>query len=125
MAVHAGEARVVDDGNYAGQAIIRAARLRSIAHGGQVLVSAAARDLTVDQLGDAVGLVDLGEHRLKDLARPEHVYQLIDAAIPDRFPAVGVAGRPSPQSARRSCRVSSAGSTRSPPSPACWTGTGW
>src|ERR1700730_13749535 len=86
MAVHAGEARVVDDGNYAGQAIIRAARLRAIAHGGQVLVSAAARDLTVDQLGDAVGLVDVGEHRLKDLARPEHVYQLVDAAIPEVFP---------------------------------------
>jgi len=61
MAVHSGEARVVDDGNYAGQAIIRAARLRSIAYGGQVLLSAAARDLTVDQLGDAVGLIDLGE----------------------------------------------------------------
>ena len=42
MLVHAGEARMVDDGNYAGQAIIRAVRLRAIAHGGQVLVSAVA-----------------------------------------------------------------------------------
>jgi len=82
MAVHAGEARVVDDGNYAGQAIIRAARLRSIAHGGQVLVSAAARDLTVDQLGDVVALADLGEHRLKDLARPEHTSSSTTAGPP-------------------------------------------
>ena len=81
---------MVDDGNYAGQAIIRAARLRAIAHGGQVLVSAAARDLTVDQLGDAVGLVDVGEHRLKDLARPEHVYQLVDVGAAGAVPAVGV-----------------------------------
>ena len=86
MAVHAGEARFVDDGSYAGQAIIRTARLRAIAHGGQVLVSAAVRDLTVDQVGGEVELVDLGEHRLRDLARPERVYQLVGHGILDAFP---------------------------------------
>ncbi|MDP1807450.1 MAG: hypothetical protein Q8K72_19895, partial [Acidimicrobiales bacterium] len=85
MAVHAGEARFIDDGNYAGQAIIRTARLRAITHGGQVLVSAPARDLTVDHLGDAVAFRDLGEHRLRDLARPERVYQLEGTGLLDAF----------------------------------------
>lgn len=85
MAVHAGEARFVDDGNYAGHAIIRTARLRAIAQGGQVLVSASAHDLTVDQLGDAVGFRDLGEHRLRDLARPERVWQLVGDGLIDEF----------------------------------------
>lgn len=85
MAIHAGEARFIDDGNYAGHAIIRTARLRAIAAGGQVLVSASAHDLTVDQLGDAVGFRDLGEHRLRDLARPERVWQLLGEGLPDEF----------------------------------------
>ena len=88
MAVHAGEARFADDGNYAGQAIIRTARLRAIAHGGQVLVSAAARDLTIDHLGDQVQLQDLGDHRLRDLARPERVYQLVGGGMLNEFPAL-------------------------------------
>lgn len=88
MAVHAGEARFIDDGNYAGHAIIRTARLRAIAHGGQVLVSAAARDLTVDQLGDELDLIDLGDHRLKDLARPERVWQLVGPGLAADFPAL-------------------------------------
>ena len=74
MAIHTGEAQLRDEGNYVGQAIIRTARLRAIAHGGQVLVSQAARDLVIDQLGDRVELLDLHTHRLKDLARPEHVW---------------------------------------------------
>jgi predicted ATPase/class 3 adenylate cyclase/DNA-binding CsgD family transcriptional regulator len=95
MAVHAGEARVVDDGNYAGQAIIRTARLRDVAHGGQVLVSAPARDLTIDHLGDAVTFLDLGEHRLRDLARPERVYQLQGTDLPAEFePLASLDARP-------------------------------
>lgn len=85
MAVHAGEARTLDDGTYAGQAIIRTARLRGIAHGGQVLVSQPAHDLTVDHLGDQVRLIDLGEHRLRDLARPERVFQLAGPGLLDGF----------------------------------------
>lgn len=49
MAIHTGEAHLRDDANYAGQAIIRTARLRAIAHGGQVLVSGTTRDLAIDQ----------------------------------------------------------------------------
>ena len=85
MAVHAGEARFIDDGNYAGHAIIRTARLRAIAQGGQILVSTSAHDLTVDQLGEAVAFRDLGEHRLRDLARPERVWQVIGDGLSDDF----------------------------------------
>ncbi len=80
MAVHTGEAQLRDNTNYAGQAIIRTARLRAVGHGGQVLVSGATRDLAVDQTGERLELRSLGEHRLRDLGRPEHVWQLV---IPD------------------------------------------
>ena len=86
IAVHTGEARLRDERNYAGSAIIRTARLRAIAHGGQVLISSAARDLFVDELGDEIGLLDLGVHRLKDLTRPEHVWQLVHPDLETDFP---------------------------------------
>jgi predicted ATPase/class 3 adenylate cyclase/DNA-binding CsgD family transcriptional regulator len=86
MAIHTGEAQLRDDANYAGQAIIRTARLRTLGHGGQVLVSQATRDLAVDQLGDEVELRTLGEQRLRDLGRPEVVWQLVDPGLDDSFP---------------------------------------
>ncbi len=86
MAVHAGEAQLRNEANYVGQTIIRTARLRAIAHGGQIVVSQAARDLTVDQLGDEIELIDLGIHRLKDLARPEHVWQVVVPGMPREHP---------------------------------------
>ncbi|MBK9972996.1 MAG: adenylate/guanylate cyclase domain-containing protein [Acidimicrobiaceae bacterium] len=85
MAIHTGEARLRDEANYVGMAIIRTARLRSLALGGQVLVSSASRDLALDQLGDEISLKDLGEHRLKDLARPERVYQLAHSELTSEF----------------------------------------
>lgn len=85
MAIHTGEARLRDEANYVGMAIIRTARLRSLARGGQVLVSSASRDLALDQLGDQISLTDLGEHRLKDLARPERVYQLAHPELTGEF----------------------------------------
>ena len=88
MAIHTGDATLRDEGNYMGQTIIRTARLRSIAHGGQVLLSAVTRDLTVDQLGSDVELVSLGTHRLKDLARPEDVWQLVHDPLPSEFPSL-------------------------------------
>ena len=86
MAIHTGEAQLRNEANYVGQAIIRTARLRAIAHGRQVLVSQAVRDLVVDHLGDRVELIDLGTHRLKDLARPEHVWQVAGAGLERDFP---------------------------------------
>ena len=84
MAVHAGEAQLRNEANYVGQTIIRTARLRAIAHGGQVVVSRAARDLTIDQLGSEIEMA--GMHRLKDLARPEHVWQVIVPGGEAQFP---------------------------------------
>ena len=82
MAVHTGEAQLRDEGNYFGQTVIRCARLRAVGHGGQILVSDAAAGLVVDQLPDGVHLADLGTHRLKDLGRPERVWQVIHPDLP-------------------------------------------
>jgi hypothetical protein len=86
MAIHTGETRLRDEGNYVGGTIVRTARLRAIAHGGQVLVSSATHDLVVDELPAPVELVDLGTHRLKDLARPERVWQLAHPELGSEFP---------------------------------------
>jgi class 3 adenylate cyclase len=79
MGLHAGvcEER---DGDYFGPAVNRVARLLSLADGGQVLVSAAAAELLSDELPGGVGLRELGTHQLKDLTRPERVYQ-VEAAF--------------------------------------------
>lgn len=73
-------------GDYYGSSVNRAARIRGIAHGGQTLMSAATWELVQDDLPEAVDVHDLGEHRLKDLGRPERVYQLdidgLDASFP-------------------------------------------
>jgi class 3 adenylate cyclase len=86
MAIHTGEVRQRDDGRMMGEAINRCARLRELAHGGQVLVSGATRDLVVDRLGGGISLLDLGSHRLRDLARPERVFQLASERLPQEFP---------------------------------------
>lgn len=86
MAIHTGEAQMRDESNYVGLPIIRTARLRSLAAGGQVLVSSASRDLALDQLDPSITLRDMGEHRLKDLSRRERVYQLVHEGIISEFP---------------------------------------
>jgi predicted ATPase len=85
MAVHTGEAELRDRGNYFGTAVIRCARLRSLAHGGQVLVSSATADLVADHLPAGVRLVDRGAQRLKDLSRPERVWELCHPDVPSGF----------------------------------------
>ena len=86
LGVHTGDVVRRDEGNYVGPAIIRTARLRNVAHGGQTVASEATRELVVDALPDGASLRDLGVHRLKDLSRPERVYQLCHADLPDEFP---------------------------------------
>jgi class 3 adenylate cyclase len=71
MGLHTGKPVVTDEG-YVGLDLHRAARIAAAGHGGQVLLSQATRDLV------AVDVCDLGEHRLKDLPRPERMYQLGD-----------------------------------------------
>jgi predicted ATPase/class 3 adenylate cyclase len=82
MGLDSGAAEI-RDGDYYGSVLNRAARLMSVAHGGQVVVSAACREL-LD--GSDVVLVDLGEHRLRDLTRPVHVFQVVHDELPREFP---------------------------------------
>jgi predicted ATPase/class 3 adenylate cyclase/DNA-binding CsgD family transcriptional regulator len=84
MAIHTGEAELRDEGNYFGPTVIRCARLRAIGAGGQVLVSGATADLVGDRLPPGASLADLGLHRLKDLGRPEHVFEVRHPEIPAR-----------------------------------------
>jgi predicted ATPase/class 3 adenylate cyclase len=77
MGVHAGEASE-RDGNYFGTAVNRAARLMATAHGGQLVCSKTAAALA----DPGVGLVSLGEHRLRDLAAAETVFQVGEGAFP-------------------------------------------
>jgi predicted ATPase/class 3 adenylate cyclase len=74
--------------DYVGIDVHRAARIANIAHGGQVLISGTTATLAGQELGPGVTLRDLGEHRLKDLAQPEHVYQLVIDGLPNDFPPV-------------------------------------
>ena len=85
MALHVGAAEE-RDGDYFGPALNRAARLLSAGHGGQTLLSLAAQELTRDLLPESASLHDLGPHRLKDLTRPETVFQLVHPALPGAFP---------------------------------------
>jgi predicted ATPase/class 3 adenylate cyclase/Tfp pilus assembly protein PilF len=85
MALHTGTAEE-RDGDYFGQPLNRVARLQSAAHGGQVLLSLTTEELVRDQLPKGVTLDNLGEHRLKDLQRPEQVFQLVFQDFPATFP---------------------------------------
>jgi predicted ATPase/class 3 adenylate cyclase len=94
MGVHAGSAEV-RDGDFFGPALNRVARLMAIGHGGQVLISSATASLAADELPPGCELVDLGEHRLKDIDRPERVYQLAAAGLRRQFPPLrSTADRP-------------------------------
>ena len=85
--VHLG---VVESRNrdFFGNAVNRAARIMSAAHGGQILVSQATADFVRDRLPDGVTLRDLGAVRLRDLAQAEHVYQVVHPGLPQTFPAL-------------------------------------
>ena len=74
------------DGDYFGLALNRASRLMAAAHGGQIVLSRVSADLVRDGLPDDVGLLDLGEHRLRGLERPEQVYELTIAGVTAEFP---------------------------------------
>ena len=85
MGLHIGPA-VARDGDYFGTALNRTARLMAVGHGGQILVSGAFHDLVGTELPDGLELEDLGVHQLKDLSRPEHIYQLQHPGLRGRFP---------------------------------------
>ena len=85
MAVHTGEAEL-REGDYYGPAPNRCARIRAIAHGGQVLVSGATHAIVEAELPRGLGLRYLGEYNLKDVARAERVYQLTGPGLRADFP---------------------------------------
>ncbi len=87
VAVHSGEAEL-RDGHYYGPAVYRCARLLATGHGDQVLLTQATHDLVVDALPEGVGLRDLGSHRLRDLERPERVFQVIAPGLRAEFPPI-------------------------------------
>src|SRR5579864_8836016 len=84
MGLHTGYAEE-RNADYFGPAVNRAARLMSIGHGGQVLLSAGTRELAHSDLPAGVSLVDLGSHRLKDLTEAEQVWQLTIEGLPASF----------------------------------------
>ncbi|HEX6482745.1 MAG TPA: adenylate/guanylate cyclase domain-containing protein, partial [Ktedonobacteraceae bacterium] len=85
MGLHTGEPQRAADG-YIGLDVHRAARLMSAGHGGQVLLSQTTSSLVEQDLPEDVHLRDLGEHRLKDLGRPMHLFQLVISNLPANFP---------------------------------------
>ncbi len=85
MAIHAGLADE-RDGDYFGPAVNRVARLLSIAHGGQIVLSGAAAGLVKNVPTSRVELRDLGQHRLRDLSQAEQVFQLLASDLREHFP---------------------------------------
>jgi predicted ATPase/class 3 adenylate cyclase len=85
MGVHTGEATLLGN-TYVGLDLHRVARITAAGHGGQVLVSDATVRLVADGLPGGVTTRDLGERRLKDLARPERIFQLVIDGLPADFP---------------------------------------
>ena len=85
MALHAGAA-TERGGDYFGPPLNRVARLLAAAHGGQVLLSTAIRELLGDRLPEGVRLRDLGKRRLKDLVWPERIFELVAPDLPSGFP---------------------------------------
>ena len=85
VGIHTGEAEH-RDGDYYGTALNRAARLMSVAHGDQVLISDTTERLLRDQSRRDVELADLGEHRLRDLAEAVRVYQVCAPGLTREFP---------------------------------------
>jgi predicted ATPase/class 3 adenylate cyclase len=84
MGVHTGVAELRED-DYFGSSVNRAARLMAIAHGGQIVISHATEELVCEALPDGIELLDLGEHRLRDLSRPERVFQATAPGMQARF----------------------------------------
>lgn len=81
MGLHTGEPFAADHG-FVGVAVHRAARICTIAHGGQVLLSRSTAGIVDDEEIAGVALRDLGEHGLKDIDRPERIFQLVIEGLP-------------------------------------------
>ncbi|HEY5707537.1 MAG TPA: adenylate/guanylate cyclase domain-containing protein [Terrimicrobiaceae bacterium] len=85
MGIHVGAAEF-RDGDYFGTTLNRASRIESAAHGGQILLSRIAVELLEDEPLDAISFRSLGNHRLRNLDRPEHLYQAVAPDLEESFP---------------------------------------
>ena len=85
IAIHSGAAEL-RDGDYFGPTLNRVARVLSVGHGGQTLLTHTVADSVRGSLPDHVSLRDLGERRLRDLRQPERIFQLLSDDLPDNFP---------------------------------------
>lgn len=85
MGLHTGEPLSAETG-YVGMDVHRAARICAAGYGGQILLSRTTRELLEDDLPQDTALQDLGHHRLKDLARPQHLFQIAAVGLPADFP---------------------------------------
>jgi predicted ATPase/class 3 adenylate cyclase len=92
MGLHTGEPTLTLSG-YVGLDVHRAARICAAGHGGQVLLSQTTYALVAQDLPERTSLRDLGEHRLKDLQRPERLFQLVTPALPADFPPLNTLDR--------------------------------
>jgi class 3 adenylate cyclase/tetratricopeptide (TPR) repeat protein len=89
MAVHTGEGEF-RDGDYYGPAVNRCAKMRTITHGGQTILSQAVNELVQDILPEGIELFDLGKHPLEGVMRPENIYQLMAPGLPINFPPLSL-----------------------------------
>ncbi len=118
MGLHTGEPSLSEAG-LVSLAVHRAARISAAGHGGQqVLLSSTTRDLVEDDLPDDVRVRELGEHRLKDLDRPERLFQLEIEGLPAEFPPVRAVDDQRERAARRIERQGQGAGTSRP-------STGW
>ena len=92
MGLHAGEAQP-RAGDFYGPSVNRAARIMAAAHGGQVLLSGLVAEQAGQRLPAGARLRDLGEHRLKDLFQPEHIFQLVHPGLASDFPPLATLSR--------------------------------
>jgi predicted ATPase/class 3 adenylate cyclase len=91
MGIHTGPAES-RDGDYYGTTVNKAARLMSVAHGGQIVVSFVSAELARDALDGGADFLDLGEHRLRDFGQRERVFQVTHPALRSQFPALNSVG---------------------------------
>ncbi|HEX5963513.1 MAG TPA: tetratricopeptide repeat protein [Gemmatimonadales bacterium] len=95
MALHAGEAEPDTRGDYLAAPLNRLSRLLAAGHGGQILLSQAVQQLSRGALPAGTELLNLGDHRLRDLLEPERVFQLVHPGLPADFPPLrSLEGRP-------------------------------
>ncbi|MCK5430776.1 MAG: adenylate/guanylate cyclase domain-containing protein, partial [Anaerolineales bacterium] len=87
MGLHTGQPQATSTG-YVGVDVHRAARIAHAGHGGQVLLSETVFALVRDALPEDVSLRNLGEHQLKDLQRPDSIYQLVIKGMQTEFPPI-------------------------------------